>query len=205
MYVIAGLGNPGPSYLFTRHNIGFMTIDKVAEVRAARVEANAGSYLWGVVRFGSTKVLLVKPLTFMNLSGKAIKEALASYDLTPSSLLVVYDDVDLVAGRIQLKRGGGSGGHNGIESIMEELGTADFKRLRMGVGGRGEGELSDYVLSPFEEDEQAVIREAIGKAAGAVEMVVARGFKEAMNEYNRRPVVVESEQAESDSGDKLEP
>jgi PTH1 family peptidyl-tRNA hydrolase len=193
MYVIAGLGNPGPSYLFTRHNIGFMTIDKVAELRGARVEGNAGSYLWGAVSFGRSKALLVKPLTFMNLSGKAVKEALASYDLTPDSLLVVYDDVDLAPGRIQLKQSGGSGGHNGIESIMEELGTADFKRLRMGIGGRGCGEeLSDYVLGAFKEDELTTVRGEISKAAAAIEMMVARGFKEAMNEYNRRPVIAES-------------
>lgn len=188
MHIIAGLGNPGPSYLYTRHNIGFMTIDKVADICGIKVDHNAGSYLWGRTTIGRNEVLLVKPLTFMNLSGKAIKEALATYDLSPDSLLVVYDDVDLSPGRIQIKSGGGSGGHNGIDSIINELGSADFKRLRMGIGGRGKGVLSDYVLSPFDEDELTGVRECIGRGAGAIEMVVKSGLKEAMNQYNRKPV-----------------
>ncbi len=188
MYVVVGLGNPGPSYLYTRHNIGFMTIDKLADLRGVKVDKNAGSYLWGRMRMGQDEVLLVKPLTFMNLSGEAVKEVLASNNLQMDSLFVVYDDVDLAPGRVQLRQGGGSGGHNGIESIMAELGGAEFKRLRMGVGGRGQGVLVDYVLSPFADSELEVIGHEIQRGADAIEMAVRRGFKEAMNEYNRRPV-----------------
>ncbi len=188
MYVVVGLGNPGPSYLYTRHNIGFMTIDKLAELGGVKVDKNAGSYLWGRTRMGQDEVLLVKPLTFMNLSGEAVREVLASNNLQMDSLFVIYDDVDLAPGRVQLRQGGGSGGHNGIESIMNELGGAEFKRLRMGVGGRGQGVLVDYVLSPFMDSELEIIEQEIQRGAAAIEMAVRRGFKEAMNEYNRRPV-----------------
>jgi len=187
MYVVVGLGNPGPSYLYTRHNIGFMTIDKLAELCGVKVDKNAGSYLWGRARFGQSEVLLIKPLTFMNLSGEAVKEALASYKLSIDSLFVVYDDVDLAPGRIQLRQGGGSGGHNGIESVMSELGASDFKRLRMGIGGRGDGVLVDYVLSPFNDDELEIIKEEVARGAKAVDMAVRIGFREAMNEFNRKP------------------
>ncbi|VAW39281.1 Peptidyl-tRNA hydrolase [hydrothermal vent metagenome] len=188
MYVVAGLGNPGPSYLYTRHNIGFMTIDKLAELGGVKVDKNAGSYLWGRARFGRSEALLIKPLTFMNLSGEAVKEALACYKLSIDSLFVIYDDVDLAPGRIQLRQGGGSGGHNGIESVINELGASDFKRLRMGIGGRGEGALVDYVLSPFDDTELEVIREEVARGASAIDTALRRGLREAMNEFNRKPV-----------------
>ncbi len=187
MYVVAGLGNPGPSYLYTRHNIGFMTVDKLAELGGVKVDKNAGSYLWGRARFGRSDVLLIKPLTFMNLSGAAVKEALACYNLSIDSLFVVYDDVDLAPGRIQLRQGGGSGGHNGIESVISELGASDFKRLRMGIGGRGDGALVDYVLSPFDDAELELIKEEVARGADAIDTAIQRGFTEAMNEFNRKP------------------
>jgi len=150
-----------------------MTIDKLAELGGVKVDKNAGSYLWGRARFGRSEALLIKPLTFMNLSGEAVKEALACYKLSIDSLFVIYDDVDLAPGRIQ---------------VINELGASDFKRLRMGIGGRGEGALVDYVLSPFDDTELEVIREEVARGASAIDTALRRGLREAMNEFNRKPV-----------------
>ncbi len=187
LFVIVGLGNPGPEYAGTRHNIGFMVVDRLAAAHSIRIEKNAGSYLWGSGRILGAEVVLAKPLTFMNLSGKAVKGLLESLGVPAQKMLVVYDDSDLETGTIRLRRRGGSGGHRGIASVIEHIGTTEFPRLRMGIGRGDDLDLKDYVLSPFSQEEMALVNDEIERGVASIEAVVSRGIDYAMNRYNRRP------------------
>lgn len=185
MKVIAGLGNPGQQYSATRHNIGFMAVDvlagrwNVADWRS-KFEAQVAEYR------GTETVLLVKPQTYMNLSGRAVAAVLNWYKLTASDLIVIYDELDLPAGRLRLRPQGGAGGHRGIESLFDHLGTHEFARVRLGIGRPPTFmEAADYVLGRFAPGEQPLIKEMIDKAAEAVECILAHGITKAMNEYNR--------------------
>jgi PTH1 family peptidyl-tRNA hydrolase len=185
MRLLAGLGNPGEKYRRTRHNVGFMVVDALAErhgARNARVESDA----WvAETTFGGEDVLLVKPLTFMNRSGAAVAPLLSRLALGPQDLVAVVDDVAIELGTLRVRERGSHGGHNGLRSIADVLGTDDFPRVRVGIR-RGEllVDLAEYVLSDFSDEEVLVVQEVVGLAADALECLVREGAPAAMNRYN---------------------
>ena len=185
MKIIVGLGNPGQEYCASRHNIGFLAVDKLAErwgVASWRERYNA---LVAEYR-GDETVLLVKPQTYMNLSGRAVVPLAAFYKVPYEDIIVIYDDLDLPTGRLRLRLKGGSGGHRGIESLLYESGKDEFTRIRIGIGRPPQGwETANYVLGRFSQEEVPVIELAIAKAADAVECVVKEGFAKAMNKFNK--------------------
>lgn len=184
MRAVVGLGNPGARYAATRHNLGFLVVDAFAEAFGP-VWSSDASYGYAVVASEGQEVALVKPATFMNLSGVAVKEALSRFDATPEDLLVIVDDVQLPLGRIRIRRKGSDGGHNGLLSIIECLGTTAFPRLRLGVGAPPEGEeMIDYVLGVFAPDEREAVSEMVGRATDALRVVLREGIESAMNQFN---------------------
>ncbi len=190
MKIIAGLGNPAGKYEGTRHNTGFMVIDRLAELHSIRVNTNRQRGLCGSGIIGGEKVLLVKPLTFMNLSGECLGPLLDYFKLEPEDLLVICDDISLQLGQIRIRGKGSAGGHNGLKSIIQHLGSQDFPRIKVGVGGKPERmDLADYVLGHFSREEQAVMKETVERAAEAAEMVIQEGIPAAMNRFNgcRKP------------------
>ncbi len=187
MFLIAGLGNPGVEYKNTRHNVGFMVVDKLAQVRGIKLSMKNHSARWGQGKIGDESILLAKPMTYMNESGVAVKSLLKDKDVSPDHLIVIYDDLDLEPGRIRVRADGGSGGHRGMRSIIRHIGTEDFIRVRIGIGRPpGRQDPADYVLSPFTRDQEEEINFAIIKAADAVGYIIANGAERAMNEFNRR-------------------
>ncbi len=191
-FVIVGLGNPGPEYVATRHNFGFIVLDyllhKISSLSSFEFVGYAQSEIV-VTKLADRSVLLVKPRTFMNNSGfavRALMERLQIYDL--HRLLVVHDDLDLELGRIKLKQGGGSGGHNGLKSLIEELNSPDFSRLRLGIGdqNRTNWDTVDFVLTPFSPSEQQLVDEVTSRSAAGIAEVVSSGITVAMNLINRR-------------------
>lgn len=183
--LIVGLGNPGAEYAGTRHNAGFMVLDAVAEARAVELEPEGGDALVGWGRHRGCPFGLVKPLTYMNKSGDVVRRLLHKHGLDPSELLVLVDDLHLDPGQVRLRPRGGTGGHNGLAHITERLGTTDFPRLRLGVGGDfRRGRQVEHVLSPFDEDEVPLVEMAVGKARDAALCFVAEGVTTAMNRFN---------------------
>lgn len=184
MKVIAGLGNPGKKYDGTRHNIGFEVADQLCE----QLGLSWKKEKWGMVAtsgVGDEKVFLLKPLTFMNLSGESIRPFLSYYDIAPKNLLVIYDDLDLEPGTIRLRLKGGHGGHNGLRSIIDHLGTKDFKRIRIGIGRPKEGDsVVGHVLGKFSRQEQKVMKEVVERSVRAAEEWLTTSFEEVMNKYN---------------------
>lgn len=180
----AGLGNPGEDYSGTRHNVGFMVIDAVLAVFGDRFGTDhyRDSFVH-TVRYAGTALRLVKPLTFMNSSGTAVAGVARKHDLLPEEVLVIHDCVDLPLGRIRLRQTGSSGGHRGVDSVIEELGTHAFPRLRIGVG-RPEGETVDYVLAEWRPEELPVVHRVIDVSAEAVLFTARHGLDAAMNKYN---------------------
>ena len=186
MKIVAGLGNPGREYRGTRHNVGFEVVDLLAKRRGLAFEAAPADAVQAKWRTNGEVVLLAKPLTFMNLSGPAIAELARYYRVLLVDLLVVSDDVNLPLGRLRLRPGGSEGGHNGLRSVADALGTVDYPRLRIGVGrGDERRDLADHVLARFEQDEQSGIEGAIARAADAVEAWTHQSFDTVMNLYNR--------------------
>ena len=182
--LVLGLGNPGVDYRVTRHNIGFRVIEEVARRHGVSDLEQRPSCELAVITVGRF-VLLSRPLTYMNRSGQAMRWLLEEFGLTPESMLVVVDDVDLPLANLRLRRSGGPGTHNGLRSLCEEVGTG-FPRLRVGVRGDDMiGDLADYVLSSFTEEEVGAAKAAVERAADAVESVLSGGFEAAMNVYNR--------------------
>lgn len=185
MKIVVGLGNPGSQYKETRHNIGFQVVDELvrrwnAGAWKKKFEAEVSEHR------AIGPVLLVKPQTYMNLSGTTVREAAKFYKTPPTEIVVVHDDLDLPAGRLRIRERGGSGGHRGIESILTQLGSDEFVRVRFGVGRPPAGwDSADYVLGRFAPEEQDLIREAVAKAADAIEMILKEGAAPAMNRYNR--------------------
>ena len=182
--LVAGLGNPGREYERTRHNAGWMVLDEVARRHGGSWRSKFSGSL-SEVRLGDLRLALLKPETYMNESGRSVAAAARFFKVEPDSLLVVHDDVDLEAGRLQARRGGGLAGHNGLRSLARDLGTQDFLRLRIGVGRPGRGDprsVSDWVLSPFapEEDVDALV----SRAADAVETIATEGVGEAQQRFN---------------------
>jgi PTH1 family peptidyl-tRNA hydrolase len=184
--LIAGLGNPGEKYRDTRHNVGFRVVDDLARRAGLVFEASPAEAVQARWRRGPDVVLLVKPLTFMNLSGDAVGALGRYYKVSVADMLVVTDDVNLPLGRLRVRASGTEGGHNGLKSIAAVLGTIDYPRLRIGVGrGDARRDLADHVLARFEAEEQAAIEAAIARAADAAEMWLDRGIEDVMNAFNR--------------------
>lgn len=187
MKLIVGLGNPGREYRDTRHNVGFMVVDEIAR-RHALEWVMAPSQVpdaFVVKRFGAAPVLLAKPLTYVNRSGEAVAALARYYDIPSGDLLVVVDEVALPFGRLRARARGSAGGHNGLKSIVERLGTTEFPRLRLGVGrGDERRDLADHVLAKFEADERPALAEFIARAADAAEMFAVDGIGKVMNMYN---------------------
>ena len=188
MYVIAGLGNPGGKYEKTRHNVGFQVIDRLASKYHIDMNTKKHKAICGTGVVEGVKVLLVKPQTFMNLSGESIREAVDFYKVDPETeFLVIYDDISLAPGHLRIRKKGSAGGHNGIKNIILHLGTQVFPRVRVGVGEKPEGyDLADYVLGHFSKDDRAKMQEGYTRAMHAAEMLVAGDVEQAMNEYNKK-------------------
>ncbi len=188
MYIIAGLGNPTREYENTRHNIGFMTIDMLAEKYDISVTTCKHKALIGKGVINGVKAVLVKPLTYMNLSGEAIREIVDYYKVDATSeLIVIYDDISLDVGQLRIRKKGSAGGHNGIKNIIANLGHDTFMRIKIGVGEKPKGyDLVDYVLGHFAGEELTVIRESIEKADGALQLMLEGRVDAAMNEYNTK-------------------
>lgn len=186
MYIIAGLGNPTPQYEKTRHNVGFDTIDVMADKHNISMNMNKYKSVCGTGYIQGQKVLLMKPQTFMNLSGEAVKAAVDFYKIDPQEeLIVIYDDINLDVGRLRLRGKGSAGGHNGIKNIIAHLDTQVFKRVRIGVGEKPKGwDLADYVLGRFDKAQRVRIEEGIERAADAVEVIVTQDMSDAMNQFN---------------------
>jgi PTH1 family peptidyl-tRNA hydrolase len=186
MKLIVGLGNPGPKYGQTRHNVGFVTIDELARRHDVTFESAPAEAMMARVRDFAEPVLLAKPLTFMNLSGFAVGDLARYFRVSVPDLLVLADDVNLPLGRLRARPRGSDGGHNGLKSIITQLGTEEFARLRIGVGrGRPDRDLADHVLSRFDPDEQDEIAAAIARAADATEAFITDGIEQVMNRFNR--------------------
>lgn len=185
--MIVGLGNPGPRYQDSRHNIGFMVADELADrgglswrgAPKLRGDTSSG-------RLGRESVILLKPQTYMNVSGESVGAAARFYRVDTAQVIAIHDDVDLELGRLKLKRGGGDGGHKGLRSMTQHLG-AGYIRIRVGVGRPQFGEVSDHVLADFHRDEARQVEDVVSLSADAVECVMIEGLKEAMNRHNARP------------------
>ena len=185
MKLIVGLGNPGRKYAGTRHNVGFEIVDMLAERH--RLEWTSAPADALVAKWRTEDVLVAKPLTFMNLSGQAVGDLLRYFKIDLPDLLVVVDDINLELARLRARPGGSAGGHNGLKSLIGQLGTDQFARLRVGVGrGDARRDLSDHVLARFEPDERPVVAEAVARAADAAETFVSDGIAVVMNRYNRK-------------------
>ncbi|MGI6663364.1 MAG: aminoacyl-tRNA hydrolase [Bacillota bacterium] len=195
MKCVVGLGNPGKKYRNTRHNVGYRVLDEIAgRFRLAWSESGFSERALATVPFGGgVDLLLVRPLTYMNSSGVAVSEVMEDYDLPAADVLVIHDDMDLPLGKVRFKRKGSSGGHRGIESIIEETGTSDFPRLKIGVGRPPEGvDPAEYVLSRFSGDDEEILAEVIRLAAEATLDAVSRGIDWAMAHYNGLDAALES-------------
>jgi PTH1 family peptidyl-tRNA hydrolase len=197
--LIVGLGNPGPRYRGTYHNIGFEVVDELARRHGAAFGAAPTDALAARVRGLADDVLLVKPLTFMNLSGRAVGDLQRFYKVDPAHVLVVFDDVNLSVGRLRLRPQGSAGGHNGLKSIIECLGTDAIPRLRVGVGrGDPRRDLASHVLARVPAEEAGVLRQAAVLAADAAEVFVALGVLEAMNRFNNKGPAAERGEGSAD-------
>ncbi len=196
MKLIVGLGNPVQKYRDTRHNVGFAVADELARRGSVTFESAPAEGLVARVRtLGPDGTLLLKPLTMMNASGYAVSEVARYFRIALGDILVVADDVNLVLGRLRVRSSGSAGGHNGFRSIIEQLGTTDFARLRVGVGrGDPRRDLADHVLSGFDADERPVVTDAIARAADAGEMFVAEGIGQVMNRFNGPEAAASSEE-----------
>ena len=183
--MVGGLGNPGPRYARTRHNVGFMVAAELLRRGRSGDDRMQNEALVAPARVGGAEVVVVQPQTFMNLSGTSVAAVSRRRGIEPADILIVYDDADLELGTLRLRAGGSPGGHRGVASIVECLGTREIPRVRLGIG-KDEGELADRVLAPFSRAEAPVVDRMIDEAADAVEEVAAGGLTSAMNRFNRR-------------------
>jgi len=182
--LIVGLGNPGQEYLASRHNVGFRVVEELArrwhlDFRLPRNQSRLAS---GDV--AGLRVAVLEPLTYMNLSGNCVARAVRQLGLTPEHVMVIHDDVDLPFGRLRLRSGGSAGGHRGVQSIIDLLGASDFARLRVGIGRPSDGDIREYVLSPFTQEEERNLDAVLGRAVSAIECYLTDGIEVAMNRYN---------------------
>ena len=185
-WLLVCLGNYGQKYENTRHNIGFLAADRLIEKRDLRCNRVRFRALTEVIEFGGTSVLLMKPQTYMNLSGEAVGEAARFYKIPPEHVLVISDDVSLPLGKLRVRAGGSAGGHNGLKNIIAHLGTDQFPRVKVGVGAppHPEYDMVDWVIGTFSAQERKAVDEAIDRALDAAECVIERGVQEAQNRYN---------------------
>ena len=187
MKIIVGLGNPGSRYESTRHNAGFLAVDRLARELGVAVNKNQNQALVGEGRIGPDKALLVKPQTYMNKSGEAVGHLARYYKVEPEDIIVIYDDLDLEPGRLRIRAKGSAGGHNGIKSIISHLGTEEFPRIKVGIGRPVPGMNSaDYVLGFISKEDWPVLDEALNDAVNAVKEIAVHGVIQAMNVYNRK-------------------
>lgn len=185
MIVIVGLGNPGGKYSLTRHNVGFDVIDLVGKKLDIKVNKVKFKALIGEGTWGGQRIVLVKPSTYMNLSGESIRPLMDFYKLDPRDLMIVLDDIDIEFGTLRIKKKGSAGTHNGLKSIISHIGTDQFPRLKIGIGQKPPHyDLADFVLSKFSKSERIIIDEAIANAADAIDEFIIRGIDSAMNKYN---------------------
>lgn len=191
MWLVVGLGNPGPEYAKTRHNAGFLVVDRLSRKMGVQVAKKLRQALVGEGYLAGQRVALVKPQTYMNLSGQAVAGLVQWYKLSPAEVIVVYDDKDLPPGRIRVRPGGGPAGHRGMTSVLQALGTEEVARVRVGIGREASGETDDrgigYVLSPFSAEEQPLVEAALDRAAEAVETILSEGVETAMQRFNGSP------------------
>lgn len=187
MYVVVGLGNPGPLYNNTRHNIGFRIIDMFAERHGININKEKYKGLVGEKRFCGEKVLFVKPMTYMNLSGECVSKIVRFNKVPPQNIIVIYDDINFNPGKIRIREQGSAGGHNGIKSIISHLNTDEFIRIRFGVGSPKKGQdLADFVLGKFNELEEQLLVKPLDRACDALECILMESVQSAMNNYNNR-------------------
>jgi len=185
--LIVGLGNPGAKYAATRHNVGWMALDAFARKHNVTIDKNGFHGVYGEMRWGPSaeKVILLKPMTFMNLSGRAIAPAVHFYKIAPTDLFVIYDDLDLPPGKLRIREKGSAGGHNGMKSTIQELGSQEFARLRLGIGRPDPGwEVPDWVLAPFGADDAATIAQVLPRAVEAIEAFLTEGALKAGTKFN---------------------
>jgi peptidyl-tRNA hydrolase, PTH1 family len=197
MLLVVGLGNPGTRYSHTPHNVGFRVLDRLAEGTRADHAPSGPASSWSqrvdgellVTRVDEQPLALLKPLTFMNASGKSVSKAMSFFEISVVSTLVVHDELDLPLGAIKLKRGGGEAGHHGLESVSAELGSRDYLRLRVGVGKPAAGSVSDFLLQPLDAAAEQQLDVALTRARDVVELVARQGIERAMNQVNRQSAV----------------
>lgn len=182
--LIVGLGNPGARYAHSRHNVGFIIVERFAHARGLRFARKKFNAAIAEGKIANARVLIAKPQTFMNLSGEAVGKLVAFYKIAPRDLLVVYDDLDLPLGKMRLRPKGSAGGHHGMESIIARIGTSDFPRLRIGIGRPNPDADVDHVLGTFADAERATMDETFARAVDAIEVWVRDGIDKAMNEFN---------------------
>jgi len=186
MYIIVGLGNPGKGYEKTRHNVGFAVLDKIAAEYDIKVNKIKHKALVGEGFISGQKVLLVKPQTFMNLSGNSVREILEYYKVEPENLIVIYDDIDIPFGSLRIRKKGSGGTHNGMKSILYDIQSDQFPRIRIGIGKETRMDLKDFVLGSFEKEEKKIIEVVVINAAKAAACIIDRGIEIAMGEYNAK-------------------
>lgn len=184
MYVIAGLGNPGKKYEKTRHNMGFLVLDEFASRQGITISRIKHRALIGEGIVAGEKVLLVKPQTYMNLSGESLREVMAYYNVPIENLIVVYDDMDLDTGSLRIRKKGSSGSHNGMKSVIYQLQSDQFPRIRVGIGSSAGADWKDFVTGKVSQGEAKLLAEAIKKAAESIECIISSGIDIAMNKYN---------------------
>lgn len=185
-WLIVGLGNPGREYEKTRHNAGFRALDILSEKLNCKVDKAKFQGLYGQVNFKGRKILLLKPQTFMNLSGRSVLQLSAFFHVPPQNIIVLFDDISLVPGNLRIRKDGSAGGHNGIKSIIAELGSQDFPRVKIGVGAKPhpDYDLADWVLSAFSTQEEKALVPALERAADAALAIIELGIPEASNRYS---------------------
>ena len=186
MFVIAGLGNPGKKYENTRHNMGFLVVDRLAEKNNIKVNKIKHKALVGDGFISGRKALLVKPQTYMNLSGESLREVVSYYDVEMENVIVIYDDFDLETGTLRIRKKGSAGSHNGMKSVIYQLQSQDFPRIRIGIGKSGGLDWKDFVLGKVGSGDKEIMEEVIDRAADAVMCILEKGIDKAMNKYNVR-------------------
>lgn len=185
MYLIIGLGNPEPEYANTRHNMGFDTINQIASKYHIALNRTKFNAIYGIGEIQNNKVILVKPQTYMNLSGQAVREFVNFYKVANEEIIVVYDDIDIDKGIVKIRKKGGSGTHNGMKSVVQELASIDFPRVRVGIGTpEYKNDMVNYVIGHVTKEEQDILQQGVKKATLAVEEIITNGIDIAMNRYN---------------------
>lgn len=186
MHIIAGLGNPGVAYEKTRHNAGYQALDALADLLSIRVNKKGFSGVYGEGIFQGQRVLLIKPTTYMNLSGDCVQQVLHFYKVPPENLTVLYDDIDLPLGSLRIRERGSAGTHNGMRSVVACVGSEEFPRVRIGVGRQQSGDLKDFVLTKPSKEEQEQLRDAFSRAAEAARMILAGEIAAAQAQFNKK-------------------